>query len=521
MVKSMTWSLYKHSSSDRCVLLSSESPIVIYAQIGGSVTIPRDSSITADNVYVNWYRGSDKNLTISRNPQGGIQLGKDVKTRASLSPDYDLQISPVQDSDFEVWRCEQHVLTSTHVKTYKLYHVTIPKVPAVMFGDSLSLECKTESSSARPSITWIPPENSGCHQIKRHGNTITVKDVSRCHSGVWTCQVNYDGRETKATTTVFVIDLSPSPPDSIYTSLSSSSTVNIPCSLSSKIPWSVLNETGLQGGSWSFTPLSDQSQQQPLLTLSVGPVVRWDVTPGTNSRVKGRELKDMDLSIHNLPVSEKIRGEYSCSLTFKSKTLSRKVKVEVLQVNSSGGSRVYEGQSVNLTCTLGHSIASDLEVVWKYPPSFPPPPPQPPQRQHIISIPEVTMQHSGQWKCQLLLKNGTMLTYAALSLKIEKAPVDVWLCVAISSGVVVFILLIVITIIGIRRHKQTMMYRRRKTRYCCCKKDCSPSVEIAVGLGKKWKCGAPRCDRKGHFRDQRGRGSSPPGPPLVHATATA
>lgn len=156
MVKSMTWSLYKHSSSDRCVLLSSESPIVIYAQIGGSVTIPRDSSVNAPNVYVNWYRGSDKNLTISRNPQGGIQLGemhvftefmsfflhnnnqatmfditahvclsfvgKNFTTHASLSSNYDLQISPVQDSDFEVWRCEQHVLTSTHVKTYKLYH---------------------------------------------------------------------------------------------------------------------------------------------------------------------------------------------------------------------------------------------------------------------------------------------------------------------------------------------------------------------------------------------------------------
>ncbi|XP_048010166.1 uncharacterized protein LOC125244178 isoform X2 [Megalobrama amblycephala] len=311
-------------------LKAQESPIVIYAQIGGAVTIPRDSSITADNVYVNWYRGSDKSPIISRNPQGGIQMGKNVKTHASLSSNYDLQISPVQDFDFDVWRNEQHVLMSIYVKTYKLYHVTIPKVPAVMFGESLSLECKTEPSSARPRITWIPPENSGCHEIKRYGNTISVKDVSRCHSGVWTCQVEYDGRETKATTTVFVIDLSPSPPDPIYTSLSSSSTVNIPCSLSSNIPWSVLNETGLQGGSWSFTPLSDQNQQT-LLSLSVGPVVRWDVTPGTDSRVKGREIKDTDLSIHNLPVSEKIRGEYSCSLTFKSKTLSRKVKVEVLQ----------------------------------------------------------------------------------------------------------------------------------------------------------------------------------------------
>lgn len=49
-------------------------------------------------------------------------VGKDVKTHASLSSNYDLQISPVQASDFEVWRCEQHVLTSSYVKTYKLYH---------------------------------------------------------------------------------------------------------------------------------------------------------------------------------------------------------------------------------------------------------------------------------------------------------------------------------------------------------------------------------------------------------------
>nr|ACU30713.1 CD4-like protein [Ctenopharyngodon idella] len=447
----------------RFLKAQAESPIVIYAQIGGTVTIPRDLSVQAENVYVNWFRGSDAKPAISRNPQSGIQMGKDVKTQVSLSPDYDLQISPVQDSDFEVWRCEQHVLTSTYTKTYKLYHVTVPKVSAVIFGDSLSLECNLDPTSAKSSITWIPPENSGCHQIKHYGSAISIKDVSRCHSGVLTCKVKYDRKEAEARTTVFVIDLSPSPPDPIYTSLSSSYTVKIPCSLSSDIPWSVLNETGLQGGSWSFTPLSNQTQQ-PLFRLSVGPVVRWDVTPGQDSRFKGRELKDKDLSI-DLPVSEKIRGEYSCNLTFKSKTLSRKVKVEFLQVNSSGGSRVYEGQSVNLTCTLGHSIASDLKVNWKCPLPVCPSP----TLQHVISIPEVTMQHNGQWRCELLHKNGMMLTYAALSLKIEKAPVDVWLCVAISSGVVVFILLLVIAIIGIRRHKQIMMYRRRKTRYCCCK----------------------------------------------------
>ncbi|CAM4699492.1 unnamed protein product [Leuciscus chuanchicus] len=445
-------------------LKAQESHTVVYAQIGGTATLPRQAWGSKDNVYVNWYRGSDNNPTISRNPQSGNTKGKDATTRASLLSDFSLQISPVQDFDFEVWRCEQHELNSKSSKTYRLYRVTIPKVPALMVGESLSLECKLEPSSAQPTVTWIPPGNSDCQQMPPIiRKTISVTDVSRCHSGVWTCKVEYDKnmrkmREAVATTIVSVIELSPSPP--IYTSLFSK--VNIPCSLSSNIPWSVLNETGLQGGSWSFSPLSNQNEQQPLLRLTVGPVVRWDVTPGTNSSVMGRELKDQDLSIRELPVSEKIRGKYNCNLKFNSKTLSSEVKVEVLQVSSSLGPRLYEGQMVNLTCTLGHPLDPDLTVKWTCRscstlPSSP-----------FVSIPEVKMEHGGQWKCELL-KNGKTLTYAVLSLKIEKAPVDIWLCVAISSGVVLFILLLVIAIIGIRRHKQMMMYRRRKTRFCCCK----------------------------------------------------
>uniref|UniRef100_A0A9J7YU62 CD4-1 molecule n=1 Tax=Cyprinus carpio carpio TaxID=630221 RepID=A0A9J7YU62_CYPCA len=445
-------------------LKAQENPEVIYAQVGGNVILPREN-IKGD-VYVNWYRGKDINITISRNPQSGIQRAKEMKTHADLLPDFSLKISPVQESDFEIWRCEQHVLSSTYKKTYKLYHVTIPKVPAVIAGDSLSLECKMDSSPVKPSVTWIPPENSDCHQSNHSREKIKVKDVSRCHSGVWTCMLEYGSKKkyyTNATTTVSVIDLSASP-DTIYTS---SSKVNIPCSLSSKIPWSILNETGLSGGSWSFTPLSDPKSTHSLLSLSVGSVVRWNKTQGKDSPVKaeGRELKDHVLSI-NLPVSEKIRGVYTCSLTFSTKTLSRKVQVEVLNVSSSGGSRVYEGQSVNLTCSLGHQLTSDLEVKWNcsscsifFGLNL---------HQSTLSIPEVKVEHSGKLTCELW-KKGEKLTSAVLSLKIEKAPVDIWLCVAISSGVVVFILLVVVTIICIRRHRQMMMYRRRKIKYCCCK----------------------------------------------------
>ncbi|XP_058602964.1 CD4-1 molecule isoform X1 [Onychostoma macrolepis] len=448
----------------------SDNSVVIYAQVGGTVTLPRDKiegTGGKDNLYVNWYRGSDTDTTISKNPQSVIQRAKEMKTSVDLLDDFSLQISPVQDSDFEIWRCVQHVLMSTFEKSYKLYHVTIPKVPAVMAGDSLSLECKVDSSPVKPKVTWIPPKNSDCNLLNHYREKIEVRDVSRCHSGVWTCKLEYDGRKTEATTTVSVIDLSTFS-DTIHTSYSSS-TVNIPCSLSSNIPWSVLKESGLRGGSWSFKPLSEPEPTQSLLSLDIGPVVRWNITQGADNTIKakGRELKDQDLSIHNLPVSEKIRGDYTCVLKFKTKTLSSKVKVEVLKVSSSGGSRVYEGQSVNLTCTLGHQHASDLEVKWNcsscsFVSSLKTPHPS------SLSIPEVKLKDRGKWTCELR-KNGKKLTSAVLYLKIEKAPVDVWLCVAISGGIVGFILLLVIVIICIRRHRQTMMYRRRKTKFCCCK----------------------------------------------------
>ncbi|KAI2655352.1 hypothetical protein H4Q32_017736 [Labeo rohita] len=446
---------------------------VIYAQLGGTVTLPREKvEGNADSVYVNWFRGSDPNPAISKNPQSGIQKEKEIKTHAHLLDDFSLQISPVQDFDFVIWRCEQHELQKTSKKTYKLYHVTIPKVSAVMVGAFLSLQCNVDDSSVIPEVKWIAPKNSDCNPGKydKVKETVTITNVDRCHSGVWTCKLKYGGKETKATTAVFVIDLSPPIPDTIYTSpLTSSSTVKIPCSLYSNIPWLDLNETGLRGGSWSFTPLSDPPSTHPLLNLNIGPVVRWDVVNGTDGipTIEGRELKDQDLSIHNLRVSEKIRGNYTCSLKFKSKILSRTVKVEVLKILSSEGSRVYEGKSVNLTCTLGHQQTSDFKVKWNCSscsfvsslgPSHP----------FTLLIPELKVKDSGRWTCELW-KGKNKLTSAVLSLKIEKPPVNIWLIVAICGGVVGFILLIVIIIMCIRRHRQMMMYRRRKTKFCCCK----------------------------------------------------
>lgn len=140
------------------VPLLSETEIEIYAQAGGTVTIQRDtyrgtvvdSSDGSRKVYVNWYRGSEISALISRNPQSGIQGGYTIflkrffpfftyatimsiliqsiflylaakeKTRVSMLPDFSLQISPVEESDFGAIRCEQHVLTEVYNKHYRL-----------------------------------------------------------------------------------------------------------------------------------------------------------------------------------------------------------------------------------------------------------------------------------------------------------------------------------------------------------------------------------------------------------------
>lgn len=79
-----------------------------------------------------------------------------------------------------------------------------------MFGDSLSLECQLDARYAKfLRVTWIPPKNSDCPQTPRNGKTISVTDVSRCDSGVWTCKVEYDQKEAEATTIVSVIGESP------------------------------------------------------------------------------------------------------------------------------------------------------------------------------------------------------------------------------------------------------------------------------------------------------------------------
>lgn len=109
-------------------------------------------------------------------------------------------------------------ITLLHITTLSLYFsnfnlflsvlVTVPKVQAVMVGDTLSLKCELEKSSFSDSATvrWEQPKSSDCKlDIPHYKRDISVPNVPMCASGVWTCTVKYNRRDVTAKTTVYVV----------------------------------------------------------------------------------------------------------------------------------------------------------------------------------------------------------------------------------------------------------------------------------------------------------------------------
>uniref|UniRef100_A0A3B4CQJ2 Ig-like domain-containing protein n=1 Tax=Pygocentrus nattereri TaxID=42514 RepID=A0A3B4CQJ2_PYGNA len=435
-------------------------PEVFFAQMGGSVSLPNEGHTEKENVYVRWYFcvNQEEQILIWKHPKQDSP--RNGTQRVSLSKDSSLIINPVQDTDFfdrGFFRCERQDYKDMTKKEYILHRVNLPPAPTLLAGDDLSLSCQTQPGVIAPSIKWISPRGEPYGMQ----NSLRVKNISFQHSGVWTCEAQSDPPKLKATTAVTVIDLSPPPPDSVYTSLSSGSPPWLPCSLSSVIPWSDVQNKGLRTGSWSFTPLNLTHRPKQQLLLQLQPSIAWKKTNNTGTQNKPsleeRELKQHDLSAKILKVSPDVRGTYTCSLDFSpGRTLSRTLQLEVLEVLSSPsagprGVMAWTGDTVNLTCTLGHSLPSgDLQVTWIRPKSSMFSLGDPPHSPHL-SIRSVTMQDSGQWKCELK-KNITTLTSITVTLEIKKR-VAIWVFVAIGSALV-FILLLTITVFFIRRHKQ-------------------------------------------------------------------
>lgn len=440
---------------------SAEEVITILAQPEGNATFPRASFGAVDKLYVNWYFiGSEKRNVITRNPQSGTP--KKEHPYSGLSQNFDLIISRVQDSDFGLYQCEQQEFVNVKETKYRLYPVRIPTKKVIVAGNELKLDFdlnKVGLGSLKTTVScWMPNGNACTFTSQKNQYKLNVPNISVSHHGTWVFTLTYNQQNTILTTVVSVIDLASSE-DTVYTSLSYSTFI-LPCSLHFNLPWLSLNDSGFSESSWTFMPLNGLSENT-LLTMKASASPSW--TKSSNSSFSGKHLNTPKFSVQSSRVSVNDRGRYTCNLKFNSKTLHKVVMLEVLQILSTANGTVHEGASVNLTCTLGYPLKPDQKVTWMTPTKtsiFLPP-------LTILSIPSVSVQDSGNWRC--ILKSNTSTTIATTKLEVVKAPVNIWLVVAGVSGVLIFILLIVIAIVIIRRYKQVIKYKRRKRRFCCCK----------------------------------------------------
>ncbi|XP_062395462.1 CD4-1 molecule isoform X2 [Sardina pilchardus] len=452
--------------------------VVVYAQEGGSIQLPREGK-AGDGVYMTWYFGKTESEieVYNKHGLGQITMSPSWKDRISISStDDSLIIHKVHASDFGFFRYEQKERQNTIVNiVYKLYEVTVTSPTTVLHGESVTLTCEADTSTVYPSIIWIPPETVDQTRKRMYTKQITIPDLSWRDKGVWTCSVNYNKATTSATTTIHVVDLLPTPSEPIYTSPSSTTPLHLPCSISSPVEWGVILDKGFRGGSWTFLPAAPGSGgPSQIASLSRNATPRWDIimpSSKTDGSALEKGLKGNDLSLSKKVVTVADRGNYTCALKFEKVKLERTVRVEVLQVVASPSPRAFEGQRLNLTCTLGSGLdpESELEVKWVPPKAVSLPilasAPHPHPHPHTLSV-EASVSHSGRWRCELRKRNKT-LTYADVSLKIEKLPVDVWLWVGIASTGLIVILLIFIGRALIKRRRQRT--QRRKTRFCCCK----------------------------------------------------
>uniref|UniRef100_A0AAY4A0U7 Ig-like domain-containing protein n=1 Tax=Denticeps clupeoides TaxID=299321 RepID=A0AAY4A0U7_9TELE len=330
--------------------------------------------------------------------------------------------------------------------------VTLSDPPSVFINDMLTLNCDVETNDPMPKIRWIPPDSVTDQRAKYvaqlKGPELSFRDPTWKDNGVWTCLLKYDSKKTNATATVRVLDLSPPLSKTVYTSVSPSSSLILPCSLSSAIEWATVMDKGLQGGEWNFRPWpshnNSPNNSTKIASLSLGPPVKWE-TP-SNLNFDGSLLHQIpvgNLSLVKKGVGAEDRGTYICAHNCRFNFFT------LLSAFVDPGPTAFEGDTVNLTCSLGHPLTSDLKVKWVAP------------RLGSNETPHLNSQFiftarqskAGKYKCELC-KGEHIVTSAEVKLKIEKAPVDTWLWVGICSTGLIVIMLIFIGTTLLRRYRK-------------------------------------------------------------------
>ncbi|XP_064166820.1 T-cell surface glycoprotein CD4-like [Anguilla rostrata] len=181
---------------------------VIYGQLGGSVTLPKEPW-GGRKVTVRWSKGNSEHV-YSQGSVGGVpSIGPDMKDRVSLSrTNYSLIIKNLKPEDFTSFKCElreNRLSTSTE---YRLYQITVIASSSILLASqTLSLKCTAEKSTVPTTIEWGGPQAQKVEgpRFQPSGPDLTVTPVSVRDHGVWICTVTYGNRKATATASVTVV----------------------------------------------------------------------------------------------------------------------------------------------------------------------------------------------------------------------------------------------------------------------------------------------------------------------------
>ncbi|XP_030251079.1 CD4-1 molecule [Sparus aurata] len=441
---------------------------VIYAQVNDMVTLEPPKTYSPTEHYLYWSFGG---LELAwRNPIGGSGLNAEEKDKLEMMKWKDiliwsgnsLIITKIPQGQFGTFTCTLgRDKIEKNCKLLRL-QVSMNQTSPLLPGDRVSLTCDAEKphSLKSPQIHWLNPQGV---RIFGYQQTVTATGL---HNGEWTCVVTNDNKEKRAKIKVTVVDLSPAPTSPLYTS--KSQPLTIPCSIPSGISWEQVKAKGVQGVHWDYFPNTGLSHisgdPQRLFSLSLNDTLRWQpdrsrgLTP-VSSLIKG------NLSLFINKAKEEDRGDYVCTMKFRNGvTLKRTVQVNVLQIISSPETDLISGQQLNLTCSLGRLLSSDLQLKLI--------PPEQSALQlltsdrepALLNIPEVGTGDSGKWRCELWQRSAR-LTYAVIALKIEPK-LSVWMLIIICSVTVIVLLLLVLVFILCHRRQRKMRHPRHRLCHC-------------------------------------------------------
>ncbi|KAJ4923194.1 hypothetical protein JOQ06_022722 [Pogonophryne albipinna] len=381
--------------------------VVVYAQIGGTVTLKPPALNDLKKHYMYWKKDKDSTEDLAwLNPMGNNWKIKDEawKNISSWSP---LVIKNIQQEHFRTFFLKLKKPTDNPTfYEYEIHKLTVSVDPSspVLPGETVTLSCSAETPLGKR-IQWMNPRGE-----LNPLNPLTFSASMR-DNGPWSCMVTDGQSKSQVNVSVTVLDLSPALSRPQYTSTSSH--LSLPCSLLPHISWEQIKAKGFRELHWSFIPTT-VSVPQRLFSLSAEEPLTWK--PDQNKGLQpGTNLKKGDLSLRRKRGIEEDAGEYICALEFENGvTLKRSVHVKLLQIVSSTGTELISGQQLNLTCGLEQPLPSDLHLKWLPPKQSTLSDPRP---SSPLIIPLVSTADAGKWRCELW-QNNTQLTWAEITLEI-------------------------------------------------------------------------------------------------------